>query len=202
MIDDEAFDIRAIIEAAERNSKLTSTSTDSPIWQHTGSVEVFPGTYAPVIDANLEPQFMFWGFPHIMNGKPPLINARSETAAEKKTFSSAMASRRCLVPASAFYEWKSTGQKQKDRYEFRLPERESMYMAGIYTEDGKFAILTRAASPSVVNIHDRMPVIIPSNYNDAWLRDTPAIILEALTELHSQQIPSKTNLSSQMTLFQ
>ena len=233
---DEAFDIRDIIAAAEKNSKLgpvglptsqpdsAASRTDFAVSRtdsaenrpdlaenrpdaaesRTGHAfragEIFPGSIAPVIDKNNEARFMLWGFPSPIAGKPPLINARSESAAEKRTFRDSMESRRCLIPASGYYEWKAVGKKQKEKYEFTLPDGTSMYMAGIYTEDDKFAILTRAASPSVIDVHDRMPVILPKSFGEVWLNETPVVIIEALTEMYSRHIPRRDR-QQQMSLF-
>jgi len=247
---DEAFDIRDIIAAAEKNSKpgqvslpanqpdvatsrteytanrpdvatsrpdnaasqsdVATSQPDFDLGRTTPEVskalltfragEIFPGSIAPIIDKNNEARFMLWGFPSPIAGKPPLINARSETAAEKRTFRDSMESRRCLVPASGYYEWKAIGKKQKEKYEFTLPDGTSMYMAGIYTEDDEFAILTRAASPSVIDVHDRMPVILPKSYGDIWLSESPVVIIEALTEMYSRHVP-KRDRQQQMSLF-
>ena len=75
-----------------------------------------------------------------------------------------------------------------------------MYMAGIYTDD-KFAILTRAASPSVALIHDRMPVIFDKSLGAAWLGNEPDVIYQPLTELKTRHIPKITEQQAQMTLF-
>ena len=221
LIDDEAFDLREIIAAAERNAhvleagasyapgvnnavgvgNVAADSFEDPVWPAFRSGEIFPGNVAPVIAAEREARFMLWGFPNLIVGKRPLINARSETAAVKRTFSDAMASRRCLVPASGYYEWKTIGKKHKEKYEFTLPDRETMYMAGIYSRANQFAILTRAASPSTGNIHDRMPVILPKTLGDVWLSESPDVILEALTELQSRHIPGKNEKAVQMSMF-
>ena len=223
LIDDEAFDLREIIAAAERNAHVfnaastavnaaamngaaatgntTGYAFDNPVWPAFRSGEIFPGNVAPVLDAEREARFMLWGFPSPITGKRPLINARSETAAVKRTFSDAMASRRCLVPASGYYEWKTLSKKHKEKYEFTLPDRETMYMAGIYTRANQFAILTRAASPSTGDIHDRMPVILPKTLGDVWLSESPDVILDALTELQSRHIPGKNEKAAQMSMF-
>ena len=200
LIDEEAFDLQEIIAAAEKNIQTKSAGTTLPAEHGFKSGEIFPGCIAPVIDANNETTFMLWGFPILMAGKRPHVNARSETAAESRTFSEAMAYRRCLVPASGYYEWKSLGKKHKEKYEFRLPDGTSMYMAGIYSADGKYAILTRDAAPAVAEIHDRMPVILPKSLGEVWLYESPDVIREALTDLCLQHIP-KNNESSQMSLF-
>jgi len=219
LVDDEAFDINEIINAAERNIRETGAVVHEGL-HGDGSIvtsehraagsyvagsfrygEIFPGTYAPVIDASQSATFMLWGFPSLMHGKQPHINARSETAGEKRTFNESMRSRRCLVPASGFYEWKTMSNKQKEKYEITLPDRASMYMAGIYSDDGRFAILTRAASPSVAGIHDRMPVILPEDLSEVWLSESPDLLEEAITEVILQHIPKVIKEPSQMSLF-
>ena len=225
LIDDEAFDIREIIAAAERNANdlrggiaagdraaagagnaagdrsITDDGVTTPPLPAFRYGEVFPGSIAPIVTAGHGARFMLWGFPNLMAGKQPLINARSETAAEKRTFSDAMASRRCLVPASGYYEWKSLGKNRKEKYEFTLPGRTPMYMAGIYTQGNQFAILTRAASPSVACIHDRMPVILSKTQGGVWLNETMDVIREALTELQLRFIPGKDDRLVQMSMY-
>ncbi len=104
------------------------------------------------------------------------INARSETAAGKPTFRQAMSRRRCLVPASGFYEWRGKGGAKQAFY-FRMQERELFAIAGIFEvwrgEGGEIietvALLTSDANPVVAPVHARMPVILaPSNYK-RWL---------------------------------
>ena len=107
---------------------------------------------------------------------PLLINARSETAAEKNAFRAAMRHRRALVPASGFYEWKREG-KTSTPYFVRPRGGGLVAFAGLmetYAEPGgsEFdtgAILTTAANADVAAIHDRMPVVIhPADYA-RWL---------------------------------
>lgn len=105
-----------------------------------------------------------------------MINARSETAAEKPAFRSAIRRRRCLVPASGFYEWKRTnGRKQP--YYVRRPDGKPFAFAGLWESwEGPGAaavesctILTTSANELLLPIHDRMPVIVsPADY-DLWL---------------------------------
>ena len=72
---------------------------------------------------------MYWGFTNPYR-KGLVINARSETAVEKNLFADSMAKRRCLIPASGFYEW----DRYKARYRFTLPEKELILLAGIFRE--------------------------------------------------------------------
>ena len=105
-----------------------------------------------------------------------MINARSETAAEKPSFRAAMRHRRCLVPTDGFYEWTGAAGAKRPHL-VRLGGCGPMAMAGIYehwqgadgSEMDSMAILTTAANQSMSNLHDRMPVIIAPEHFDAWL---------------------------------
>ena len=105
-----------------------------------------------------------------------LINARSETVAEKPTFRHAIKYRRCIVPTSGFYEWDHSGDK-KQPYYFQLADQSPMCLAGVWetwkSPDGSeletFAILTTSANKLVESIHDRMPVILYTDDFDLWL---------------------------------
>lgn len=107
---------------------------------------------------------------------PPLINARSETAAEKPAFRHAVKRRRCLIPASGFYEWRREGEAKVPLY-IRLKDGSPMAFAGIWEAwtppEGpaveSFSILTTAANDLLAAIHDRMPVLIDPADRPAWL---------------------------------
>ncbi|MBN1319034.1 MAG: SOS response-associated peptidase, partial [Anaerolineales bacterium] len=107
-----------------------------------------------------------------------MINARSETLAEKPAFRTAYRRRRCLVLASGFYEWKSIkGQKTKVPYYIQLKNREPFAMAGLWevwnSPDGSVipscTIITTRPNELVEPIHNRMPVILPSEAYELWL---------------------------------
>ena len=115
-----------------------------------------------------------------IKGGSRLINARSETAAEKPSFRSAYTTRRCLVPANGFYEW--TGIKSiKQPYYCATHPKAMMLFAGLWeTWKGKdhdpsekpyysFTILTRESGPSFASIHHRMPVILAPEAYALWL---------------------------------
>lgn len=105
-----------------------------------------------------------------------LINARSETAAEKPAFRAAMRHRRCLIPASGFYEWRR-GPKEKQAFYIRPREGEAVAFGGLWEDwmgaDGSeiatAAILTTSANGLVSAIHDRQPVVIREADFAAWL---------------------------------
>lgn len=106
---------------------------------------------------------------------PRPINARIETLHEKPTFRSSLAQRRCLIPASGFYEW-DKDTKPKKPYYFYKPEQKLFAFAGLWalwereaSTIFSFAIITTVANDSVKTIHDRMPVILEQDQYEPWL---------------------------------
>lgn len=105
-----------------------------------------------------------------------LINARAETVQEKPSFRDAFKSRRCLIPATGFFEWKHHG-RMKQPYFIKMKNGGLFAMAGIWESwqrpDGKIiescSIITTEANGIVGKIHDRMPVIIPNQSYGLWL---------------------------------
>lgn len=105
-----------------------------------------------------------------------LINARSETVAEKPSFRAAFKRRRCLIVADGFYEWQRLEGKKQPFY-FRLQDGEAFSFAGLWeqwqsTEGEKIdscTILTTVANELLQPIHDRMPVVLDTKYYDLWL---------------------------------
>ena len=118
-----------------------------------------------------------WGLiPFWAKAPKPMINARAETASEKPAFKQAFRKRRCLIPASGFFEWaKEDGKKQP--YFICLQDKSPMAFAGLceewYTPDGKIvktcAILTVEANSFLQFIHHRMPVILTPAKGMTWL---------------------------------
>lgn len=140
--------------------------------------EVFPTNTVPVIYSHNGKTILSsakWGFPNFKNNGV-IINARSETIAQKPMFSKAFASKRCLVPANGYFEW-LTEDKKKTKYLIRLKDKPLFFMAGIYnlfndkngTPYAGIAIITTEANPDINFLHDRMPVIIPDVAINTWL---------------------------------
>jgi len=105
-----------------------------------------------------------------------MINARSETAAEKPSFRSAFKYRRCLVPTDGFYEWqKVNGRKQPVR--IQVEDGGIFAIAGLWehwiSQDGSeiesCTLLTTEPNDTMRPIHNRMPVILPPDDFDLWL---------------------------------
>lgn len=134
--------------------------------------EIFPTNFAPALSTTGTLTAMRWGFPRY-GAKGEVINARSETAAEKNMFRRPLMDGRCLIPASWYFEWEHRGS-QKVKYALMAPDNRIVWMAGLSRTDSKtgdslFVILTRPAWSGISFIHDRMPVILPKENHDEWL---------------------------------
>lgn len=119
----------------------------------------------------------FWAKDASIGNK--LINARAETITEKASFKHAFVRRRCLVPADAFYEWKKMESgKLKIPYRIFLRDEPVFSLAGLWdqwkSQDGQiirtFSILTTTPNELMAEIHDRMPVILPKEHEQTWLK--------------------------------
>lgn len=152
--------------------------------------EVFPTDQVAALDST-GARAMRWGFARF-DGKGKVINARSETALEKNMFRAPMLTQaglpqagRCLIPASAYFEWE-TRDKEKIKYKLR-PAKEGLFtFAGLYrSETGSntpvFVILTAPAAEGISFVHERMPLILPKEQREDWLRD-PAQAAKLLEE--------------------
>jgi len=105
-----------------------------------------------------------------------MINARSETAADKPAFRHAFRRKRCLIAASGFYEWQKTGSKQKQPYYIHRRDDKPFAFAGLWEAWSKgeepvesCTILTTEANDLMRPLHDRMPVILDVKDFDCWL---------------------------------
>ena len=122
-----------------------------------------------------------------------MINARSETVAEKPAYRNALKRRRCLIVADGFYEWQKQPGGGKVPMFITLADRQPFGFAGLYeiwTEPESGAslvtctIITGPANDRVKPIHDRMPVILPPDAYDRWLdpREMNTGLLTALLQ--------------------
>ncbi|GAB4273256.1 MAG: SOS response-associated peptidase [Candidatus Rifleibacteriota bacterium] len=130
---------------------------------------------------NIRHDFQVWGLVHSfskdLSKYKPLINARAESIDEKISFKRAFRYRRCVIPATGFYEWQRIGGQKLPWY-FSLKDKdELMCFAGIWDiwhgEGGEqvnsCAIITTGANENVAKIHHRMPVILPKEQIKNWL---------------------------------
>jgi len=131
------------------------------------------GRFADVLRWGLVP---FWSPDPLP--KIPLINARCEGIFEKPSFRGPIHRRRCIIPASGFYEWDRGAPKGSGAFLFRPRSHDPVALAGIWDRwearglhpaVESFAILTTTANATLQPYHDRMPVILPAEAWDAWL---------------------------------
>jgi putative SOS response-associated peptidase YedK len=126
------------------------------------------------------------------------INARAETITTAKTWREPVKKRRCLVPASAFYEWPKQMASSKQPYIFELGGGGLFAFAGLWDAwqepDGhwlqSYAIVTTAANELMSTIHPRMPVILRPNEYDRWLdrEETERLPLDLLRPYDSNEM--------------
>jgi putative SOS response-associated peptidase YedK len=177
-------------EAAIERFWLVRRGSSNPFLQR---FNVAPTTTVPILmyddDGALLMQPARWGLvPHWWSkDKLPSLtfNARSEEVAGKRMWRLAYRTARCLIPACGWYEWKTvkhvdtrTGEIKpiKQPYYLHSKDGDIFAFAGLmsrYTgRDGQSlfscSILTKAAAPSVQDVHDRMPVVLKSNHQHAW----------------------------------
>ncbi len=117
----------------------------------------------------LDVEAMSWGFQQF-TGSGLIINARAESVTDKPMFRDSILQRRCVIPASWFYEW----NRQKEKVTFKREDSSILFMAGFYQkyeEGNRFVILTTAANESMRPVHDRMPVILEEHELKDWIYD-------------------------------
>ena len=153
-----------------------------------------PSRELPVItnDNQKELQFFRWGLIPFWAKDPKigmrLINARAETLTDKPSFKHAFKTRRCLIPANGFFEWKK--EKKRVPYRFFLKNDSLFAMAGLWDvwkdSSGKpvhsFTIVTTDANEIVKPVHDRMPVILPKEKERLWLEEQNPQLLQSLLQ--------------------
>lgn len=110
--------------------------------------------------------------------KQPMINARAETLTEKPTFRPLL-EHRCVVPASAYFEWRKTENGTKLKNRIWAADTPLMAMAGL-TDGERFTIVTCPPSPSIAHIHNRMPVILTDTGMESWLSAAPFTDVQAV----------------------
>lgn len=144
--------------------------------------EIFPTNLVAIVTREGNQNFIQaskWGFDNYYDSRP-LINARGETVEEKKTFKNMFTHGRCIIPATAFFEWRKNSDGSKTKLQIAVKGADVFGMAGLYKteidQNGgaviRCAIITTSANTVMANIHDRMPVILHSDATEVWLDNT------------------------------
>jgi putative SOS response-associated peptidase YedK len=158
--------------------------------------DVHPNDIAPVlIGRSTQPAIvpMTWGFERKCTGG---LTIRMETLWQRPMFAYSIQSRRCILPASQFYEWDA----DKHKATFCGANDELLFLAGIYRNYGappRFVIITQPADEVMMPVHDRMPVRIPEVLIDDWLYDdahTHEILETATVPLVRNQATTQLSL--------
>lgn len=145
---------------------------------------IAPNTLIPAVRPGATPgsvsvDFLRWGLVPAWSKTsdgPPLINARAESVTGKPSFRDAMRSRRCVIPATGFYEWHTVGHTKKP-WLFRRKDDEPFGLAGLWEswrgpDDAVLetcAIITTDPNDIMHPIHNRMPVMLSVDQCHAWL---------------------------------
>lgn len=169
--EEDMAEMRRILE--EVNRRFAGSALASRM--KTG--EIVPTDVVPAVSAMTDSRgqsaptltLMQWGITR-PGASGVLINARSETAAEKPTFRRLVESGRVLLPANAFFEWqKNPDERTKTKFRFLVPGFPFFYMAGLFRPErladgdetvNRFVIVTAPANEQMMPIHDRMPLIL------------------------------------------
>jgi putative SOS response-associated peptidase YedK len=130
-----------------------------------GKPLVRPTDTAPVITGSNTITSLKWGL-QTGWGSKLIINARAETLL-KKAFFNPLVNNRCIIPATAYYEWRKAG-KSKIKTEIKLDKKNIFGFAGLH-DNKNFTIITCAPHDSIKHIHNRMPVILNDLVTQEWL---------------------------------
>jgi putative SOS response-associated peptidase YedK len=163
----------------------------APVTNFAPNYNIAPTTMMPVgifHKGERSVQMMHWGLvPHWASDKKAaakMINARAETLHEKRSFAPLLASRRCVILVSGFYEWQRR-EDGKTPYKVALADGAPMPMAGLWTWHSglrlaSYCVITTAATPAFAAIHHRLPMILPREAIGDWL-SAPWTQAQALT---------------------
>ncbi|MEC1353461.1 SOS response-associated peptidase [Bacillus sonorensis] len=147
--------------------------------------------------------YLRWGFipPWAKDEKIgyKMINARAETLSEKPSFRKPLISKRCIIPADSFYEWKRIDSKRKQPMRIKLKSNELFSFAGLWekwispSNEPVYTctIITTRPNAFMANIHDRMPVILDCHHEKDWLdpaNQDSAFLESLLTPCHSDDM--------------
>lgn len=144
------------------------------------SYNIAPSNLVPIVGAN-NLGLAFWGW-SVRDSYQ--INARAETITQKPAFRESFIARRCLIPATAFYEWQHNGQRKGQPFAVRPKVKGGLFaFAGLHRHFGsqiQCVIVTIAANAKLEAIHPREPVMLPKTAWKDWLSAKPNKALDLL----------------------
>lgn len=161
---EERFQVEQTAVAFEPRYNIAPTQPVAVVLQHQKrTLEAFKWGLVP-----------FWAKDAKIGSR--MINARAETIAEKPAYRAALKQRRCLIPASGFYEWKKEGKEKRPTY-IHFDDGRPLSMAGLWEEwtspDDEVlhtcTIVTTEANDFMASIHHRMPVLFTAEQEEVWL---------------------------------
>lgn len=177
-------ELRPYVEMAKRSPlrQRMVTKLGKP-FKESGEIHVTDMTtvLAPGVSGGKAAFPMVWGY-HIPGIRRPVVNARVETAKEKQSFAADWHRHRCIVIASCYFEWEHIQRPDGkvvtgDKYAIQPRSASMTCLAGLYRIEEErglkypvFTILTRTPSEALMKIHDRMPVVLPQEAVDDWIR--------------------------------
>ncbi|MCX6952296.1 MAG: SOS response-associated peptidase [Verrucomicrobia bacterium] len=187
---------RYVLKEQHLRDVLTRLGIAAPV-RFSSRYNIAPNTDIPVVRAaprttKLEGVTLRWGLVPSWaktDDGPPLVNARADTVATKPSFRDALRTRRCLIPATGFYEWETVGRAKKP-WLFRTPDEQPFCFAGLWdawqAPDGTVretcAFITGEPNDLMRPIHHRMPVMLSAADFGPWL-DPAVTQSEQLTPL-------------------
>ncbi len=195
----ERFDAQKMLEEYEPNHNIKPTQDAPIVVEREGARELLAMQWGLI---------PFWAKDPKIGYK--MFNARSETIAEKPAFKNSFKRKRCVVPATGFYEWKQEG-RGKVPHLFTVGDHEIFGFAGLYdswrTPGGEvvytYTIITTTPNELVATVHDRMPVILLRDQEQPWLDasvDDP-YFLQSLLEPYPADLMEMTRIEGKLEQF-
>jgi putative SOS response-associated peptidase YedK len=169
---------------------VSASDAETEAWRPTWNAA--PTQRLPVVMAEAAGRrlvLMRWGWPITWDQGKDHVNAIGETAADKRPFAEAFRARRCIVPASAFYEWRPATRRGAKPEPYAFTVTGGLFgIAALWQPvaagspgPGAFILLTTEANAVVAGVHHRMAAILPRSAESRWLDlDTPLAALRAL----------------------
>jgi putative SOS response-associated peptidase YedK len=197
--------------SASRSEHSTARSEHSTVWSEHSTARSEHSTVwseHSTVWSERDVSLLKWGFPNFRNNGV-IINAKSETLHERPTFKKILFTKRCLIPASGFFEWKKTDDpKVKEKYLIQT-ENDMFYMAGLYNEFvdksgiryNAFVIITTEANEQMAPIHDRMPVILDNSESEKWFGADTEVAVNMLVP-YASKLRFKVESLKQQTLLE